>query len=168
MWFEAIWKAKRDNKYVLAFSCMKNLVFTVKYFCGHCVMLESWTLGRWKLYQPQKMCLVCSPKLPPEEWATWLVLVGSRLSHISALIRFWLSIFDIYMYHSKTKKLILWNTGWIVSSMKCSEVNNMLTSNSSGSGFRVPGLDIIVLGLIIMSLSLLLTRFIVSTQGNGC
>lgn len=122
---------------------MKTLVFTFKYFCGHCVMLESWTLGRCCCYQPQRMGLVCNPKLLPEDWTTWAVLVDSRLSPISALIRFWLSIFDIYMYDYmwETKKLILCYTGLIVSNMKYSQVNNILTSNSSGSGFRIPGLD---------------------------
>lgn len=144
MWFEAIWKVKRDNKYLfrllVAWRLLSSLLST------SVAIVSCWSLGLLGDgcgYQPQRMCLVCSPKLPPKEWTTWAVLVDSRLSHISALIRFWLSIFDIYMYNYmwETKKLILCYTGWITSNMKCSKVNNILTSNSSGSGFRIPGLD---------------------------
>lgn len=170
MWFEAIWKVKTDNKYLFwllaAWRLLSSLLST------SVAVVSCWSLGLLGggcYYQPQRMCLVCSPKLLPEEWATWIVLVGSRSSHISALIRFWLSIFDIYMYDWETKKLISWNTGQIVSSMKCSEVNNVLTRNSSGSEFRVPGLDYHSAGsLIVMSQSLLLSSSIVSTQGNCC
>lgn len=107
IWFESIWKVKGDNKYVFCLLAAWRILSSL--FNTSVAIVSCWSLGLLGdgcYYQPQKMCLVWSPKLPPEEWATWVVLVGSRLSHISVLIRFWLSVFDICMYHWETKKLI--------------------------------------------------------------
>ena len=156
---------------LLFFSCLKIILFPVKYFCGRCIMLErSLGLLGWLLLPASKNVsgMHPSPKLPPEEWATLVVLLSCRLNYTPALnIRFWLSVLDMYVHDWETKKLILWNTGWIVSSLKCSEVNNVRISNSSGSEFTVPGVDYHRAGsLIIMSLSLWFSSFIVPTQGN--
>lgn len=72
----------------------------------------------------------------------------------------------MYVCDWETKELIL-RTGWILSILKCCELSNVLTSNS-GSEFGVAGLDFPrAESLIIMSLCLLFSSFIVPTQGNG-
>lgn len=46
---------------LLFFSYMKIVLFTVKYFCGHCIILKRslGLSGDGSYYKPQRMCLVC-------------------------------------------------------------------------------------------------------------
>lgn len=177
MWFEALWKVKRDNKYIFwllaAWRALSSLLST------SVAIVSCWSLGlceRWLLLPASKNVSGMQSQIAPRSVGHMNYLgrqqIESHLcSHQIVTFSIWhiYDIYDVHMYNWETKKLILWNTGSIVSSMKCSWVNNILTSNSSGSGFRVPGLDYgSARSIIVMSLSLLLSSFIVSTQGNCC